>query len=381
MTRKGDLVGILPMAGLLVMAGVLSFSSLPISQAFGQEVSDTTTDLQRVAQTKSFAGLYHYNYIPTAVEHSVNQKAYELAQDGGRVKWNIESLISSTSGYPTGLVYPCSYFKQTDEIECNLEKAAEEYFNDTYIHKNVVMGCERTGVNSYSISLRYENGLKASVWAKDFSKLNVTCRNSEEGDTRFVGDFSTMFNEITVYQNRFINLTKEANKTVGDVYSRWQNVDSYTGWKVACDSKDYTTAEQNAVTKAENDITSKFSSAVGTPSVPEFTYTKEIVSGPSHTFPYGTSTNKFNGTESTDYEDVGDCNRCEAECPAWMPSGKVNSSCGYCDDEYNASVTITPTASEADIFIKDEKAPVITENGWKFLEFKVNPYVHFYSKD
>ena len=47
---KGTVSGVLPMLGLLMMAFIMAFQTLPISQALSEEMSDSYTDLSRITQ-------------------------------------------------------------------------------------------------------------------------------------------------------------------------------------------------------------------------------------------------------------------------------------------------------------------------------------------
>lgn len=384
--------GTIALFAVMILSVTLAGVSIPIGDILSQEASLTVNDLGRAAQTKSIAQVYYYNYIPTAGEHSINQKAYELGKVGGgeEVQWRT-SEFNSMGGfyYLPGYDPSCDGKRFLQEISCRLERNATKYFREKYLSKGGAFECNRPK-NDFYLDVQQKEwiqgqisniGTNGSAFDFSYGALNVTCTFPGEGSVKYLSGSDFLYQTFRVRGNRYVNLTHEANRTLYSVYQAWQPVDYYTDTSdktCSVGTSDYEQAEQRAVNNGENDITSKFDSAYGSPSDPYFNYVYDRVDrDQTFTYPYGTTSTIFNGTEETSVVTTSD-KSCNCHTHTRDDGSTYNECHAY---KKRAKVNITAVASEVELKIRDERLKVVTEEGWKYLEFKVDPYMHFFTRD
>lgn len=371
--RKASVANILPMLGILLATVMFTFSSIPVMEAFGDELTDSVSDLDRVSKAKTAGQLYFYNQAPLSASYAVHQSSYELAKGGGvtrdKIEWSYDGLRSSSLIQDSvGLT-----------IGVNLGSKAHTMFREEYLKQPDVLGDCAINKQDFTLGLpgytqsKQRLGIAGSVGSG--GKLEVECENSETSVNYVSSQISTGFNSS---DNRFYQLADDSTSFFIELGEEWSgNVnDEYTGSEVSCGSKDWESAEQDAVEEAENDIKNAFSQAkTGYPTYSGFSILEAKILDASEQFEHGTQTSIFTGTLETDSEDLGSCG-CET---CYNKFGQPYT-CD-CETEYRTEVTVKPQETQVKWALEDSKYRVPTKNGWKNLEFRIDSYIHSFQQD
>lgn len=409
--KKGTFSGVIPMMGLFVMAALMGFQSIPISQSISQELTDSFSDLSRISQTKSHAGFHFYNYIPTGTEYSVNEKSYDLAKEGGNVSWNYNQFDIDTD--------------RGDKVESmtkrivkdNLEPAAGEYLNAKYSSTAGGQNCITPDINytakllpdagtdfieevdqfpdDIPVTVRSEVDVTSSGtfgWFNTVSAapVEVTCGDNEHGSAKYIGDSSTSTltffsdfssvgysNELNATANRFHILAKETTQFYKTLYDDWTSVQSVTNTKQSvCDpsNSDWESLEQRTVNDMNNEVTTPYNEAKDQVDVSGFTKNFSIKTYELN-FEYDDYDKKFDGNSTNRKVDVGNCKPHTHSC------GEDCSYTHYHADVYDLYVTVNAKKSVVSSNVTDTEYKVITEEGWDNIEFLVDSYPHEFYKD
>jgi len=194
------------MMGMFIMAAIMAFQSIPISQAVGGELTDSFTDLSRIAETKSYGDLYFFNFVPNGAEHSINNISYSLGKDGGNVSWSYKDFSVEED------IRPDVEDKIDTIIGDKLEPMTENYFNEKYGGVSQGSGCTIYEINYTTIPLPdsdydYVQGVKDnpedipmvvrsqvetgdSYFSVDAAPMEVEC-NHGQTSTKYIGDTQT----------------------------------------------------------------------------------------------------------------------------------------------------------------------------------------------
>jgi hypothetical protein len=164
-------------------------------------------------------------------------------------------------------------------------------------------------------------------------------------------------------------MAEEANKAFEELYNGWStDVNNYyVGTETQCNTKDYESAEEEAVSDAESDITDAFNEVSFVPEPEDMIIDQKSITGPSTTFSEDTSTDVFKGSDSQSSSVVGDCN-CDEDGD-------------NCDPVYEAEVNITVRRSDVKLVLKDRFSKIPVDSGKRYMEFRVDEYQHFYQED
>lgn len=404
------------MMGLFVMAAMMGFQSIPIGQAVSQEITQSFTDLSRVAETKSYGDLYYFNFVPNGAEHSVNNMSYNLGQQGGNVTWDQDEFT-----YEEGDNIEFDVRTKTNEIMTVMQGSAQEYFNEKYGGVSQSGGCGIPPIN-YSIKTfpdssdilqdvrDHENKINILVGSQvevDYSgyglfptmesaPMEVECAY-DQGSTKYIGDTQNsgedsssspyggyglgfqsigFTNKLESDANRYHVMANKTAYIYKRVFNNWVKVEETTNTKEnVCNPShsDWEEVERETV----NDVGSEVNT--GWNSIVDNEINVEGMSGEFELWPfsldlkYDTYTRNYNGEASYSKTFI---ERCDCHDDHDDSYGE------HChEDEYDLHVTMTPNVSIAFSNITDDDYHINTEEGWKNLEFNVDYYSHNYKKD
>lgn len=350
--RKGSIANIIPIMGVFLAAILFTFQSIPITEAFGNELTDSISDLDRIAQTKSAAGLYLYNQIPMAASYSVNKAAYELGESSGGVSWS----DGNTDNYA--------------EIYVKLQEEAVENLNSDYSTGKPMQRCSLNDPE-YKITLWSDarQSIKGMVYTS--SPLNIKCGSSQNGEAGVnKTDFKAFFNAT---DNRYLVLADQTVKFYKQLEENWNNVeveDNYSGSSRSCGYYDYSGAEAEARNKFRNDLEPGFDDA--TIDYPD----KDGVVEEKASF-------EVNYEVTEESTSQGGC--CDSHCHETEtiigPSGTSRKVCvdSHCHAIYKSvDTTIEPESASATTKYRDSKFKVLIDQ-WRNLQFRVKDYTHSFN--
>lgn len=350
---KGSLEGVLPMLGLLVLAVTLATQSIPISDALSEVVSGSTSDIERVVETRAFGDFYFYNYVPQAGEYSVNDAAHELAPRGGGLTWD-NTMLDSASNELYNIWRENSTKKLNERIEASTGKCSVEDVNYTASPFGFI------NVRDTKIGT-----LASYTQEEDKTPLTVRCSYSE-GNTFYRDDEDIYSTTINATSNRYLQIADRSEKLLQKLRTELNKISQETGyspWTCNVDDSDRTTATNNALNPLESQIENAVNEAHKEvePLPAGLEKKSEIVS--FHTFNYGNpvNTDKFEG--SINGRTVSKPNGC----------GPSNN-----QPEYRAKATITPDVMELNLNMTDKSYDIIVKGSYENLEFKVEPYTHYW---
>jgi hypothetical protein len=358
--KKGSIANVIPILGLLLASVLFTFQSIPISNAFSSELTESISDLNRVTQTKSVADLYLYNQIPMAASHSVHQASYTVASQGGSmglnyVEWTYDGVRES------GL-----YGTIRNTISNNLRTITVTTFQDKYLGDTKGFGdCE---INRDDFSLLMP-GYQQSGDTDDIAgsvnpggRLEVSCESSD-GSTRYLSEYLSANFEAN--DNRFYQLSDDTVSFFEDLGESWQEVGSVRRTGTTCGSvseSQYRSKENSAASAVQSQISSRFSSVLE--NYPTYEGFKIAVA------------RTIDFTNSMTYDTYS-----EANYKGYSQSGSnVIGCCGpsCTKTRYRYWVEVFPEESRVDWSLKDAKHKVPIEDGWKSLHFNVSTYSQTY---
>lgn len=365
---KGSLEGVLPMIGVLLMAIVLSMQSIPLAEVMNDAVSDSTSDIETVVNTRAYADFYYYNFVPLAAEYAWNEASYDLGQDGGGETWTKTWLDDYESNMRT---LRDNADSETGEILSNTvtgsEGACEIPENDyaVSVFNDKLDESELRGLTDEeaALSISYDTSGGGFFYIPDPEPIETTCNFG--GESYYKDEASFYRTETNASDNRYIQLADRTLVYFLKLKSELSDVsqeNGYSSWSCSPPSaSDKATATRNALSPIETDIEDAMQKASDEikPLPDGLVNESTIIS--SDTFNYGNSVNtdkveaSVSGTTQTNANECG-------------PSRE--------QPEYRAKATMTPDKIEVNYEIKDEKYLVIVRDSYENLEFKVEPYEH-----
>ena len=363
---KGSLEGVLPMIGILLMAIVLSMQSIPLAEVMNDAVSDSTSDIETVVNTRAYADFYFYNFVPLAAEYAWNEVSYELGKNGGGQTWtkswlvdyetNMQTLEENANDYAggnlsatvTGSEGVCDIPNSDYEISVFLLKTPEDFKDLDDEEAKLYVSHDTSSGNPFSFNPE---------------PIETTCNFG--GESYYQDDSLFYSTETNATDNRYIQLADRSLVYFLKLKSELSDVseqNGYSSWSCSKPSaSDKATATRNALNPIETNIEEAMKKAAEEvePLPDGMVNESSIIS--TDTFTYGNTVNtdkleaSVQGTTQTDANECG-------------PSRE--------QPEYRAKATMTPDRIEVDWEIKDEKYQVIVEDTYENLEFKVDPYLH-----
>ena len=367
---KGEVSPLMPMIGVMVMTLIFGTMALPIQDFFSSETDEAVGDLDRMTTAKTSAQLYFYNYVPTAATYAAHNNSYNLAKQGGGEDVDWSSEVYTESGAPPIYQYNpgggCSGLELLNRIECQLGENVTQDLRNKWISGSEEGRCTRP---DYELDVYFDqasHSLEGSAYA--FSPIETRC-DFIEGRVRYQANNSFLSLDFDVSGNRYITLAEEADRALNGLYDEWSSdvEDHYVATETQCNVKDYETAEEEAVSDAESDITQAFDAAPSSSSIKDIVFQTRKITGPSTTFSEDTSTDIFKGSDSQDSSVVGSCN-CDEDGD-------------NCDPRYEAEVNITVQRSDVKLVLIDEFSKIPVDSGKRTMEFRVDEYQHFYQED
>lgn len=422
------------MMGLFVMAALMGFQSIPIGQAVTQELTDSFSDLSRIAETKSYGDLYFFNFVPNGASHSVNEITYDHGQEGGNVSWSHSDFGSEDSVNS----------KIDAIIKGNLQPRVQSYFNARYGGDSSRGGCEITGITYTTKVLPtpedgnlqksqidfYENNIPVLIRSEvetsgEPAPIQANCLDNR-GDTKYIGDTGETSegqtedetddteNEPTINLPTLGNInildnlpwetpgsslalvepyvfddftsvgyTNEINAT-GNRYHRMTGSTAtffdnlygeWTSVEEKTGSSGWTCSlgsddYQEAVSEAENQVSSDISDGKSN-------------AEDSLSLPGGIEIQQSTITSSDELSYDVTANNFEGEADTWSTSGDCVCDCGKrcCNDEKKAHAEVTPVSTTLRFTLEDTRYKILTEDSWKNLEFHVENYNHNFEND
>jgi|AntDeeMinimDraft_4_1070355.scaffolds.fasta_scaffold00016_64 hypothetical protein len=309
-----------------------------------------TNDVGQLSKASVYGSYLAEDYMPRSFNLSVDRGIYTVGGQGASVSWSSDNIPDNI-----------------DEIvETELEQQTTWYLQDYTDQAENTIGCSIS--SSYVVDIvRGEDTKRISS-----DSPSIICTGVSSEATYGLPNTITMdFDSET-----FFALSENTKSFLTDINDRLsQDVDSsYSDSTIACGNRDYSSSEENAVDAAETDITNGFDQVSSNhPDNNEFDATASII-GPSHTFTYGTESEIFSGTQTSDYDDLGDCG-CET-CGTFPNTYDCN-----CDTEYRATVTIKPQESNLEWSIENNAQKILTESGIENPRFHVSSYTQLFQED
>jgi hypothetical protein len=403
--KKGSMSGeeLIPFIVLLLISAIMAMNSLPITEIFSTELSNTLTDVSRVSETKSYADMYFYNYVPMGAYHSLNQKSYELGQEGGgeEIEWHYDAFSADKS-----------HTSQLYRIVADLEEGTTQYFNNRYGQTSRSQTCQIPDIqytadvypdkfdlfeamqdNRNSIPVEIGSEIDYQVPEGGFgfpvpeaAPLEVEC-DFTAGSTRYVDTGGIGFATTEqVRANRYIIMANQTIRAYKDIQREWRTVGSVTNTEenvCSPDDDDWSYLESETVNDVDSNVTSSFYSGVGEgvdiPWIPGDSLIEGNFSLGDYTLDldYGEYSTNYDGSAYYSQEEVGNCN-----CHGDHDHDGDDADETHClDDEYDIEVKIEPTNSTATIEMVDKANRVVTEEGWKRLSFRVDSYFQEFQND
>lgn len=363
---KGSMEGLLPMLALFILAMVLATQSLPLAEALGQIVGESTSDIERIVDTRAYADFYFYNYVPLAAEYSVNDASYELGQNAGNVNWN--------DNFVSGNGFTEIYLEWIQESEERLNNKITGSEGRCTIPETEYYLTPFDDVDAKNTILI----LGAGSGQSELSPLQATCVTSS-GETRYISESTTYSTVTNATNNRYTNLAYETVQAFESINDELDSLsgNTYTGSGSSCSSR--SNAETSAESSARSDLESAVESAItsGIGSSPERDYVELLVRPDNN---YYVSNANWDNLASGDVRRAGEttseisgtCGCCGEDCEEGDPP---------CRTRYSASATATPDSVNMDWAVRDSDFEIIVEGEYKPLEFRVegsDSYSHYW---
>ncbi len=384
--EKGAVGSTLIMMGLLILMVILASMSISLGDVLSEEADTSIGELNRIVQAKSNAQLYFYNYVPSSASYSAYEEARGLAREGGGedIYWNTQTFNDMTSGGPPPQFGPAACSGLIEGIECQWEENTTDYLDRKYMEPGSSFSCERPRI-SPGVYFRDSNGTTMGDIVIN-KPLETTCSAPPQGETYYRAEDNVLFLEFNVSDARHMQAAKTANETLFKLYQSFQAVDKYTDSKQVCGSptnSDYQTVLENAKDDAEQDLAARLD-IVNASMFPlryeNLTLLKFGFKDTPDSLGYGVTTKMFEDqnqpTADTSSSQTNTC--CNPGCIP-QPNGPCIPTC-Y-DYYHDVSATVKPEVVNIYLQIRDMKYKMPTENGWKRLNFIVDPYHHDFTKD
>lgn len=422
--RKGNLTGVIPMLLLLLTSSLFAVQSITVANAMADEVIDSVENLGKVVEGSSSSGRYFYDYLTKAASYSINQKTYDLAQDGGGVKWTSQDLELLTT------------------TQMILHNRANEYYEENYVTKDISGERCQFDNRGFNILLPSPNNqadlnsvhIAGSV-VSNFKEVKTNCQfdDSRLQQHATEGFYRAKYNSSF---NRYFQLTDETISFYKDLRTRWQSTSTtFTVSSDQCGSyNSEEDVEDQAVDQAYNvyenrlqDVAAdypKMSGADFEASVNDIEYeVLDVTKSTGDCCNEGTPecldgfAGKEQGDGSSGDEDTGDSNggeviswnghnrtikavsnffgigddssedgvtenRIQAAYLKKTQSGECGPDCDLCgptpclENTRTTEVTIEVNEVHASSTLTDERYNILLEDGWDNLEFSVSDYTH-----
>lgn len=380
---KGSMEGLLPMLALFIMSIAMATQSIPLAEALGNIVGESTSDIERVVDARSYVDFYFHNYIPLAAQYAVNEASLELGHDGGGEDWNDDWLTD--------------YNSNINQIEENLDDLASEKVTEAVDGSEgrnceipesdysvsvypTVFGDSFQEIRDHDTPLRVAHDLDfGTPYNPQFPEpepIEVEC---DSGRTYYIDEGFFYSTETNATNNRYMQLADETVRFFHDLEEGLNDIDSESATKTACDSTRRSDAEEEAAEDLESNVESALSEIEEDyPERDEFEITTLEFSG-SYNYLYGYNSDVLDASTSTNTNSYGSCNcdTCYETCydAEGNPYNCNPYSCN-CDSYIDTTATVSPEYLEINWIIEDVEQKIVVEQNHRNLEFNVEPYEH-----
>ncbi|MFB6158791.1 MAG: hypothetical protein ABEJ95_03970 [Candidatus Nanohalobium sp.] len=361
--KKGNVASILPALAVFISASALSLQSMGVTEAMASEVGESVGDLSLTVHTRVTADNFFYNWMPYGGAYSVHNTTYNLSKVGGGadIHWRTKNGYTPQDAYG-------------DALE-NLRLKSKNYFNKKYVEARKGLQCDsETGLiqllPSYSEPLTQWNDLE--FWILTTSPLNAECGDRRETKYQAQEEYFRSYGNAS--DNRYISLANRTSKFFTDLSNSFSsNVqDKYSNTEKACGYAPTDEAEAGALNQVNPDVREAFNTVNSNyPLDNKFKKIESQIVNSVFTLTYGHTTDLFKPSrESMDTWTTENCCDCCGESDRCSPS--------YW---HYARKDIWPGITKVNYTLKDPKYQIPTEEGWRHLEFQVEPYTHYFQKD
>lgn len=377
---KGSLEGVLPMIGLLIMAIVLSIQSIPITEVINDAVTDSTSDIENIVNTRAYADFYFYNHVPLAAEYAWNEVSYNLGQNGGGETWNNSWLRD--------------YSTNIGILEQNVDKYAGGNLSQTVTGSEGI--CDIP--NSDYMIAAYPSKSPEDLEDEE-TKLYIQDDSSTQGPTGLPKPIETICNfgaksyykddslfyrtETNATNNRYIQLADETlnyfielkNELNSEISTSYYGSDSKCQGSV---SNMVDNAESQAEGVFQNDVDNAISEiSIDYPKRDYFNKTAFREDVEWEKISEQTSNGRSSSCSCKTYHCTGDPGDWEGTPKSDPANCNGTHSCTH-HRKAEASVEIEPENADVYWEIWDEEYKVITGEKYKSLNFIVDTYEHFW---
>jgi len=343
------------MLALFIMSMALATQSIPLGEALGEVVSESTSDVERIVNTRAYTDFYFYNYLPQTGEYTLNDEAYNLSEEGGGFEWN-----SSTANEG---MYTKIYNKWVSESN---EEVNSRVSGSEGVCTVPSIGYYITPFSDYdTANKQFFVGSNAAEEEVSGSPLQANC--TFPGGDSFYSDsdayYSTQYNATN---NRYLGLTRESLDFFIAIREQFNNIESSSNTERSCGTRpDKEDVEPEAVQDLESKVLNAFQTVESTfPKNEEFNINQADL-GVNGEFTYETDSGILDGYSTTTTDDGSCC-----------------SNCGDDDDnpEYWKYRTVTsyPSVTEINWTLEDSGQKILVEREYENLEFDVEPYTHYF---
>lgn len=361
---KGSLEGVLPMIGILLMAIVLSMQSIPLSEVMNDAVSDSTSDIETVINTRAYADFYFYNYVPLAAEYAWNEVSYELGQEGGGETWtsswlddhetNMRTLQENVNDYSggnlsdtvTGSEGVCDIPDSDYQISGFLLKTTEDFKELEDEEARLYVSHDTSTGNPFSFNPE---------------PIETTCNFGGES---YYQDESLFYStETNATDNRYIQLADESLNFFLELKTELDTISDQSNTEKKCgDYPSASSVEDDAAEDLEDEVENTIDDVKADYPTRNGFSIEKLGTDIDVTYDYGYDSDIVDA-DSTKNDWTGSC------CSQCGPS--------YPDiDWHHRKVTVSPNVTEIDWVLEDTEYKVIVEENYENLQFRVEPYEH-----
>ncbi len=340
---KGSLEGILPMLGLLLTAIILTVQTIPIGEAFNSVVGESSEDIENLVETRTGYDYTVEHYIPSSLEYSVNNAAYEL--DDGGINWESEASSASEPHQILNSVLnqweslaKSNYESRLENHQCSIDF---DTVNRIYSDESA-----NTLYNTDDIqTVEFE--------AFTFDPITFSCNSKTEYKK---GSYSQNIST----PNRYVELAKATSEFFYDLEEAFDDAtiqDTYTATRSACGSR------SSARSSARSAGASSYFSDV--PVASSIANSLDLPDGISTS---ANQDNNYNWNEVS--SSSGSC--CRTRCTRRVNGTCVSRTCT--DNTKSSTVEVTPTNTVLDFKVEDVAEEVLTKDGYVNLEIEESGY-------
>ena len=363
------------MLALFIMSMIMAIQSLPLAESLSDVVGDSTDEIERIVDTRSYADFFFYNNIPLESEYAVNNASLQLGEDGGGETWNNNWLTNYNSNMmdlrnnldQLSRNIVTENIQGSEGLQCEIVES--DYSITVYPG---VSGDDLQDIDDPGTPLRVAHEISSPgqfPTAGQADPIEVEC---DSGDTYYLdeGSYST---ETSATNNRYIQLAEETVKAFLDIRDELDDISGYPWEETSTSCSSRTSAERSAEQSVRSTLESNVEDAIssGMSNKPRRGYI-DLLTDPVQTYDVGDANWKHisgnvRRSGTTDSTISGNCGCCGDDCDEDDPP---------CRTRYRATATASPDLVNMDWEIEDGEFDVIVGETYETLDFRVKPYTH-----